>query len=148
MNKLILCVRFIVGIHPFIFYFLFLNAAFIITGNNIGGDNSTGTGTYTLAGTTAHQYCGIFCVVGVGTPTLVQNNTIANIAMSSGSTSAAAMSGITSNGGYVDILNNPNLCFNKLVCMCPIYSVFNLEIEGDTYIYVCFPAAGREISTT
>lgn len=78
-------------------------SGFVITNNYIGGSNSGGTGTYTLTGTTAHQYCAIYCAVGVGTATSVQNNVITNIAFTSGSTSASAMSAITSNGGNVNI---------------------------------------------
>jgi hypothetical protein len=78
-------------------------SGYVITGNYFGGSNSAGTGTYTLTGTTAHQYASIYCAVGIGTATSVQNNTINNISFTSGSTSAAAMSAITTNGGNVNI---------------------------------------------
>ena len=81
-------------------------SGFTISGNYIGGNNSAGTGTYTVSGTTTHQYCAISVAAGIGAATSIQNNTITNLTVYSASTSAAAMSAITANGGNVSIGNN------------------------------------------
>ncbi len=74
-------------------------ATYSITGNTIGFASSNGTGFYTLVfpSTTSAAFLPINLSVGVNTPTTVQNNIIAGIAMSgaaSGTSSSAPFRGI------------------------------------------------------
>jgi hypothetical protein len=80
-----------------------------ITGNIIGFNSSSGTGTYTLTSSTtaAHVFIPIQLSVGSTTATSVQGNTITNIAIS-GSTAANGFQGIpfrgiNVGGGWVNI---------------------------------------------
>ncbi|CAF3774793.1 unnamed protein product [Rotaria sp. Silwood1] len=79
---------------------------YTILGNTIGYANSSGTGTYTLAGTVATRFVGINLTVGTTTTTTVQSNTIAAINLSSANTTGtgfASLCGISVLGGNVII---------------------------------------------
>ena len=86
------------------------NAAngFTITNNYIGGNSASGTGMYTFIGTGAPTtaFMGMDISVGLGTATTVQNNTVANINMSTASTSSAAVVGINIANGVTNVTNN------------------------------------------
>ncbi len=84
-----------------------------ITGNTIGFASSSGTGIYTLAGTGAQpnntKFFPIYLNVGTATPTSVQGNSIAGIAMSgnmSGTSDNSVFTGIYIFGGAVNIGNS------------------------------------------
>lgn len=69
------------------------NVSTIIRGNTIGGNASNGTGTMTYTATVANQFAPIYLNTSTvaATPTIVENNTITNIAFT---TVSAATSGI------------------------------------------------------
>lgn len=80
-------------------------SGFIITNNFIGGNASNGTGVYTMSGTTAYQFYGMDISVGLGTTSLVQNNTITNFSYTSGFAGNGTY-GINIANGNVNIFNN------------------------------------------
>ncbi|WP_341902465.1 T9SS type A sorting domain-containing protein [Fluviicola taffensis] len=85
---------------------------FVITGNTIGYASSTGTGTYTMAGTVATRFIGINISAGTTAPSSIQNNTITNFSLttSSGATTGNGIfAGINVTGGNVNVGNiTPN----------------------------------------
>jgi hypothetical protein len=86
---------------------------FVITGNTIGYASSTGTGTYTMAGTIATRFIGINIAAGTTATSSVQGNTITNFSMttSSGATTGNGIfAGINVTGGNVNVGNiTPNV---------------------------------------
>jgi hypothetical protein len=80
-------------------------SGFNITNNFIGGNASNGTGVYTMAGTSGYQFFGMDISVGLGTTTLVQNNTITNFNYTSGFAGNGTY-GINIANGNVNIFNN------------------------------------------
>ena len=79
-------------------------SGFVITDNIIGYSSSTGTGTYTMGGTTAWLFCGMDLTVGLGTATSVQNNSITSVSVvSNGSGSSLGFIGYQINNGNVNM---------------------------------------------
>jgi hypothetical protein len=85
-------------------------SGFVITGNYIGGTAPLAGGSaYTMLGsatTTTHTFIAMDISVGVGATTTVQNNTITNMAFSSGSTASPNWAGISENYGNLGISSN------------------------------------------
>lgn len=82
---------------------------FVITGNQIGGDNASGSGTTTYNSATTALGAMIYLNVGSTPSSLVQNNTITNISFTTTSGSSAnygAFSAIYLAAGSARILNN------------------------------------------
>ncbi len=81
------------------------NAAngFIITGNYIGGNSASGSGTLSMTGTSTYSFWGMDLSVGLGTATSVQNNTISNINMTTSNTGSAAFTGINIANGNANV---------------------------------------------
>ena len=81
-----------------------------ITGNTIGYSSAAGTGTYTIAGNVTWVFVPINIVAaGTTTATVIQNNTIAGIAMSgssSGTSSSAPFRGIYIAAGLTTVSGN------------------------------------------
>jgi trimeric autotransporter adhesin len=86
---------------------------FIISSNTIGFASSTGTGTYTIAGTIANRFIGINISVGTTAVSSVQGNTISGINLSSSSGAATAngiFAGINITNGNVNVgTTTPNI---------------------------------------
>jgi hypothetical protein len=80
-------------------------SGFVITNNFIGGNASNRTGTFTMNGTTGYQFFGMDISVGLGTTTLVQNNTITNFSYTSGFAGNGTY-GINIANGNVNIFSN------------------------------------------
>lgn len=80
-------------------------SGFVITNNFIGGNASNGTGTFTMNGTTGYQFFGMDVSVGLGTTTLVQNNTITNFSYTSGYAGNGTY-GINIANGNVNVFGN------------------------------------------
>lgn len=79
---------------------------FVITGNTIGYASSTGTGTYTMAGTVATRFIGINVSAGTTAASSVQGNAVTNfnLSTSSGATGGNGIfSGINVTGGNVNV---------------------------------------------
>ncbi len=81
------------------------NAAngFIITGNFIGGNSASGSGTLSMTGTSTYSFWAMDLSVGLGTATSVQNNTITNIDMTTANTGSAAFEGINIANGNANV---------------------------------------------
>jgi hypothetical protein len=82
---------------------------YTISGNIIGYATNTATGTYTLLGTIATRFIGINLTVGTTNTTLVQNNIISEISLStsSGSTTLNGnLCGVSLNAGNAVITGN------------------------------------------
>lgn len=77
-------------------------SGFVITNNFIGGNAANGSGTYTIAGTSAHLFTAVDLSVGLGTPTSMQNNTISNFNFTSASTSSIAFCAVNMVNGHVN----------------------------------------------
>ncbi|MES2559019.1 MAG: T9SS type A sorting domain-containing protein [Bacteroidota bacterium] len=81
--------------------------AYNITGNYIGGNSSTGSGYYTIAGTTspttsAHSFIAIEVTAGTTAYSNILNNTISNIDFTTAAAGSLTMGGINVLGGNVN----------------------------------------------
>ncbi|MDZ4668623.1 MAG: BNR-repeat neuraminidase N-terminal domain-containing protein [bacterium] len=77
-------------------------SGFIIHHNFIGGNNASGTGSYTLTGTNGYLFNVMDISVGLGTPTSIQGNTISNVNVASTGGSAINFLGINLANGNVN----------------------------------------------
>jgi len=77
-------------------------SGFEIHNNFIGGNSSTGTGSYALTGTAAYAYYVMDISVGSGAATSIQGNTITNFNVSCPGASAANFLGINMVNGNVN----------------------------------------------
>lgn len=79
-------------------------SGFVITDNIIGYNSATGTGNYTMGGTTGWLFCGVDLTMGLGAATSLQNNIITAVSVvSQGSGSSIAFIGYQINNGNVDM---------------------------------------------
>jgi hypothetical protein len=78
-------------------------SGFVINNNTIGYASATGTGTYTMGGTTNWLWCGMDLTMGTGAATSVQGNIITEMSvLSNGNGGSTAFSGYVVNNGNVD----------------------------------------------
>jgi len=82
----------------------------LIQGNIIGFANSSGTGVYTITGSSISRFAGILITsLGVGVPTIIRDNTITAVSVSglvSGTTTASVLSGILCSSGAISVISN------------------------------------------
>lgn len=118
---------------------------FTITGNTIGFANSSGTGAYTLTGSTG-KFVGIyFSGITGGTSSDINNNTIANISLtgvsSSGTSSSSPFMGIYIDNGVATTSNNfigsqsatGSLTYNSTsTTATEIYGIYNFSSNNWT----------------
>lgn len=91
-----------------IHYGIFINGGdgYTVSGNTIGYAASNATGTYTLTGTVAYRYIGIYINAGTTTASSIQGNTITATTVSganANATTSASVTGIFINAGNVNV---------------------------------------------
>lgn len=86
-------------------------SGFTITNNIIGGSAAGGSGTMAMSGssnTVTHTYTGMDISVGVGAATVIANNTIANITLSTGLNTSAGVPFLGINLNYGNCVASSN----------------------------------------
>lgn len=119
-------------------------SGYIISGNYFGGNSATGTGVYTLTGTSTHAYNSAVIGVGIGTTTSIQNNTFTNMSMTSANTSAVSMSCLYITAGNVDagtVTGNVIGAANTDASTSPAITFTNTGTSGGGFIPL-FAASG------